>query len=276
VGYYGIGKDGNWDAAPAARQDPNLAFSHPDNKANKIASWMLALWDVTGKPEYKARAEKWYKLQKSRLTLKSDGTYQIWNYWEPAGAWDYRPDGKATKHWVGVHDRAGYYEADVSGMVEAYEHGLVFTQADIAHLIQTAKTSWVGTSPGSLGAGLSVSIVSAGGAAKAINACMPNSKTAEPASAGSGALSGKIVSVQWDVKADQGKIVAQPKDPAADPMTLTLNKDTKVQVLRMWSALAPYDVEIQKNLEATENPDSWGGLSGAAYFLMLQAKLAGK
>ena len=24
------------------------------------------------------------------------------NYWEPAGPWDYRADGRTTKHWVGV------------------------------------------------------------------------------------------------------------------------------------------------------------------------------
>ena len=49
VGYYGLDKDGNWTAGPEARQDPNLAFSHPDNKANEVARWMLALRDVTGK-----------------------------------------------------------------------------------------------------------------------------------------------------------------------------------------------------------------------------------
>jgi hypothetical protein len=48
----------------------------------------------------------------------------------------------------------------------------------------------------------------------------------------------------------------QPKDPAAAQVTIDTDKDTKVQVLRMWSALAPYDAEIQKNFEATENPDS--------------------
>jgi hypothetical protein len=94
VGYYGIGEDGNWTAGPEARQDPKLAFSHPDNKANEVARWVLALWDATGKPQYRDRAEKWFKLQKSRLTLKSDGTYEIWNYWQPAGGTT-RPTGKA-------------------------------------------------------------------------------------------------------------------------------------------------------------------------------------
>ena len=276
VGYYGLDKDGNWTAGPQTRQDPNLAFSHPDNKANEVARWMLALWDVTGKAEYRDRAEKWFKVQKSRMTLKSDGTYQIWNYWQPAGPWDYKPGGRAAKHWVGVHGNGGYYQGDTKGIVAAYEHGLVFTKEDIDHLIDTAKTSWVGGNPGSLGPGMTISVQPATGTAKAVNACFPNSKTAEPASAGSGALNGTIVSVEWDVRASKGKIVVQPKDPAAAPVTLDADKDTKVQVLRMWSALAPYDVDIQKNFEATEKPDSWAGLSGASRYLMLQSRLAGK
>ena len=59
-------------------------------------------------------------------------------------------------------------------------------------------------------------------------------------------------------------------------MTLDTDKDTKVQVLRMWTALVPYDVEIQKNFEATATPDTWFGLSSVPYFLMLQSELRGK
>jgi hypothetical protein len=129
---------------------------------------------------------------------------------------------------------------------------------------------------GSLGPGMTISVQPATGTAKAINACFPNSKTTEPASAGSGALNGKIVSVEWDVKTSKGKVVVQPKDASAAPVTLDADKDTKVQVLRMWSALAPYDVDTQKNLEATERPDTWAGLSGASRYLMLQSRLAGK
>ena len=160
--------------------------------------------------------------------------------------------------------------------IEEREHGLVFTKADIDHLIDTAKTSWVGGNPGSLAPGMAISAQPATGTAKAVNACFPNSKTAEPASAGSGALNGKIVSVEWDAKASKGKIVVQPKDPAAAAVTLDADKDTRVQVLRMWSALAPYDADIQKNFEATEKPDSWGGLSAASRYLMLQSRLADK
>jgi hypothetical protein len=140
VGYYGLDQEGNWTAEPEARRDPSLAFSHPDNKANHVARWMLAMWDVTGKNVYREHAEKWFKFLKSRLKEKKpDGTYALWNYWEPAGPWDYKPDGRSPKHWVGVHPKGGYYEIDLLGIVDAYEHGLVFTRRDLDDLIATGK-----------------------------------------------------------------------------------------------------------------------------------------
>ncbi len=114
------------------------------------------------------------------------------------------------------------------------------------------------------------------GTAQVINACFPNSKTAGPVSAGNGALSGKIMNVEWNAAAKARKIVIQPEDSAADRVTIETDKSTKVEVLRMWSALAPYDTEIQKTFEVVEAPDSWGGLSGASYYLMLQSRLTGE
>ena len=255
------------------RNDPGHGASHPDNKANHVARWMLAMWDVTGKPEYKEHAERWFKVMKSRMTPKSDGTYEIWNYNQPAGPWDYKPDG-SPKHWVGVHPRGGYYEIDTSGIISAFEHGLVFNKEDVARLIKTAKTAWREGDPGSPVPGMDISVLPASGTAKEINACFPNALTSEPISAGPGALSGKVVSVEWDSKANKGKIVVQPNDAQAAEVTFATDKDTKVQTLRMWTALVPYDAEIQRNFELTEQPDSWGGLSEAPYYLMLQSKLA--
>ncbi len=135
---FGIdGKSGKWTAGYATRNAPGNGFSHPDNKANLVACWLLALSDATGKPLYKQRAERWFKLMKSRMKLKPGGDYQIWNYWQPAGPWDYQPNG-ATKHWVGVHPNPGYYQIDVAAIVDAYEHGLVFNREDIEHLVVTA------------------------------------------------------------------------------------------------------------------------------------------
>jgi hypothetical protein len=98
----------------------------------------MALYDVTGKPVYRERAEKWWRLMKSRMRLREDGKYYVWNYWDPAGPWDYKPDG-SLKHWVGVHPNGGYYGIDVEGIVTAYEHGLVFTKEDLDRLIATNR-----------------------------------------------------------------------------------------------------------------------------------------
>ena len=54
------------------------------------------------------------RIMKSRMKRRDDGKYFVWNYWEPAGPWDYKPDG-STKHWVGVHPNGGYYSIDVDG-----------------------------------------------------------------------------------------------------------------------------------------------------------------
>ena len=147
---FGIDKaTGKWTAGYATRNAPGKGFSHPDNKANYTARWLLAMSDVTQKPIYRERAEKWFRLMKSRMKPKGDGTYKIWNYWEPAGPWDYKPDG-FPKHWVGVHPSAGYYFIDTGGIMDAYKHRLVFTKADVDRLIATAladKRYWTALVP---------------------------------------------------------------------------------------------------------------------------------
>lgn len=75
---------------------------------------------------------------RSRMKTRQDGKYFVWNYWDPAGPWDYKPDD-SPKHWIGVHPNGGYYGIDVEAIVSAYEHGLVFSKADIDRLIATNR-----------------------------------------------------------------------------------------------------------------------------------------
>ncbi len=119
-------------------QRATTGFSNPDNKENHIARWMLAMHDVTGKPVYRERADKWFRLMKSRMKTREGGKYYVWDYWDPAGPWDYKPDG-STRHWVGVHPNGGYYGIDLEGIVAAFEHGLVFTRDDIQRLVATNR-----------------------------------------------------------------------------------------------------------------------------------------
>ena len=142
-------KTGKWTAGYETRNGPGSGFSHPNNKANHVACWLLAMGDATGKRTYTARAEKWFKLMKSRMKTNDSGTYEIWNYWEPAGAWDYKADG-SPKHWVGVHPKGGYYSIDTDGIVDAHAYGLVFTQEDVDRLVATAlatKRYWSALTP---------------------------------------------------------------------------------------------------------------------------------
>jgi len=144
---YGIdAKTKQWTDGYERRNDSHVGFSHPDNKANLVAQWLLAMADATGEAKYQEQAAKWFKLMKSRMKLRDDGTFAIWNYWEPAGEWDYKPDS-STKHWVGVHPNGGYYVIDTEAIVDAYEHGLVFTVEDIRRLAATGlaeKRYWPG------------------------------------------------------------------------------------------------------------------------------------
>ena len=134
---FGIDKHtGQWSAGYARRKTDG--FSNPDNKQNHIARWLVALHDVTKKPIYRERADKWFQLMKARMRTRDDGKYFVWNYWEPAGPWDYKSDG-SPRHWVGVHPNGGYYEIDVEGIVTAYEHDLVFSREDIDRLIATNR-----------------------------------------------------------------------------------------------------------------------------------------
>jgi hypothetical protein len=127
---------GQWTAAYARRGIDG--FSNPDNKQNLIATWLISLYDVTSKPVYRDHAEKWWRVMKSRMKTRADGKYFVWNYWEPAGPWDYKEDG-SPRHWVGVHPNGGYYGIDLDGIVTAFEHQLVFTPDDLQRLIATNR-----------------------------------------------------------------------------------------------------------------------------------------
>jgi len=150
---YGIDRSGReWTVGADLKGDTHGGVSHPTNKANLVALWLLALTDATGEQAYRDRAAAWFWLMKRRLHLRDDGDYEIWNYWEPAGLWDYTASGR-TKHWVGVHRNAGYYDIDAEAMVAAFEHGIVFTAEDLDHLIRTAiatRRFWPALAPYSI------------------------------------------------------------------------------------------------------------------------------
>ena len=127
---------GKWSAGYEQRK--TTGFSNPNNKQNLIAQWLVALADATKQTVPRQRAEAWWRLMRQRMSTRENGKYFIWNYWDPAGPWDFKPDG-SPKHWIGVHPNGGYYDIDVDGMVDAFEHGLVFKREDIDRLIATNR-----------------------------------------------------------------------------------------------------------------------------------------
>jgi hypothetical protein len=129
-------KTGGWSAGYESRKANG--FSNPANKQNHIARWLLALHAATGKAIYRDRAEAWFRVMKSRMRTRGDGRFLVWNYWDPAGPWDRKPDG-SLMHWVGVHPNGGYYAIDLEGIVDAFKAGLVFTRADLDRLIATNR-----------------------------------------------------------------------------------------------------------------------------------------
>ena len=130
-------KTGKWTDGYARRHTDG--FSHPANKQNLIARWLIAMHVVTKKAIYRDHAEQWWRLMKSRLQTPEHTNYLVvWNYWDPAGSWDFGADGQA-RHWVGVHGNGTYYGIDVEGMATAYEHKLVFDADDMRRLIATNR-----------------------------------------------------------------------------------------------------------------------------------------
>lgn len=124
-----------WSSGYANRK--TTGFSDPNNKQNLIAGWLIALHDATGDAAPRARAEAWWRLMRSRMTTRDGGRFFVWNYWDPGGPWDYRLG--LPRHWIGVHPNGGYYDIDVGGIVNAYEHNLVFKREDIGRLIATNR-----------------------------------------------------------------------------------------------------------------------------------------
>jgi hypothetical protein len=129
-------KTGTWSAGHESRE--TTGFSNPDNKQNHIARWHAAMYIATKLPIYRERCAKWWRLMKSRMKLRDNDKYYVWNYWEPGGPWDYKPDG-SPRHWVGVHPNGGYYQIDLEGIVNAFEMTLSFGRDDIDRLIATNR-----------------------------------------------------------------------------------------------------------------------------------------
>ena len=112
------------------------SLTQPHNKHSIIIRAFLALYRATGNDEYMRKAVKVGTRYKHCLTLK-DGHYE-WHYWDPAGAWDVKPQQTSRwKHWIGVEHKGGYYSSSLSQAVALYQHGVVFDRTDMERFLKT-------------------------------------------------------------------------------------------------------------------------------------------
>ncbi|MEX0886010.1 MAG: hypothetical protein WD009_06180 [Phycisphaeraceae bacterium] len=130
-----------WIHMPERR---NTSLSLPFNKNADMASVALRIHRVTGETWYRERAEQIFGYFKSRM--QRHGEQYVWNYWEPVGPWDLDPaEPGGLRHWVQVHPHRNYQSGEVSKIVMAYHHGVVFTEADIRAIIHTnLEVMWDG------------------------------------------------------------------------------------------------------------------------------------
>jgi hypothetical protein len=108
-------------------------LSLPFNKQFDMGIASLRLWRMTGEASYRDRAERIFRLMKSRIRLAGD--HIVWNYWEPTGVWDV--EGNRLRHWVNVHPYRNYQAGELDNIVEAYHSGIVFDRVDIERMVRT-------------------------------------------------------------------------------------------------------------------------------------------
>lgn len=118
-------------------------LTHPHNKQAKFCATYLLLFHTTGNDEWFRRAVKIGT--RFKRTLKLAGDRYVWNYWDPAGEWDRKPDG-SWKHWIGPEEAGSYLSLTVGMAVSLYDHGVVFDRSDIQRFVNTQmKVCWNGS-----------------------------------------------------------------------------------------------------------------------------------
>lgn len=123
---------GRWQAPPPDVSD----FTLPVNMQAYWGVAALRLYRITGRDLWRDKAERIFRLAKSRLNLYDD--HYAWNYWEPFGLWDLKPGNlQEFSSWINTHPYVNYQAGEVTAFVEAYHHGLVFDEQDMRRLVRT-------------------------------------------------------------------------------------------------------------------------------------------
>jgi len=122
----------HWQPPPAGTHASTL----PINMQVHWGMAALRLWRITGEPAWRDRALKIFNFAKSRLNLYDD--HYSWNYWEPFGPWDIKPDRPQDfVTWINTPPYRDYQLGEVRAFVEAYQRGITFDETDMRRLVRT-------------------------------------------------------------------------------------------------------------------------------------------
>lgn len=141
--------DMTWQPYPGMPTDKD-SITLPHVAISEIIQQYLKLWQLTDKAEYRTRAAKLLRWQKSclrflqkgspdrrgRMRGPVDSTVYWWNYWDPSGDYDFLPEG-GLAFGMYLSLEPGQYARDVAALVEGYHSGVVVDSADIERLVTT-------------------------------------------------------------------------------------------------------------------------------------------
>ena len=122
---------------------PGKKWSENLNKHARMGACFLKLYRITGEALFKERAEKIFGHYKAIMRYPKEEDRYFWNFWEPLGPFDFKPDGVSAASWVAVHhSNPGYQAIECSLLVEAYHTGVVFSEEDLKKIIHTNLWMW--------------------------------------------------------------------------------------------------------------------------------------
>jgi len=144
----------NWQEIDASsgiykQTNSNVGQSNPgrslaNNQYLSYAGSLYLLYDVTSDSTYLNRANKMVAAFKNKLSTNASGGYQ-WNYWSNHGSWDnnFWFDDASVYSFV---DDLTHSAVALTGPIEAYRHGQVFTQSDMVKFSKTfTDVMWNGS-----------------------------------------------------------------------------------------------------------------------------------
>lgn len=129
---------------------PGWLLTEPLHTQCLMGVAVLRLWRLTGRDEFRDRAEKVFSRAKALWRHFPDGDRIAWGGWTPHGPYDF--EGRSPRRAAGVApDRPLDAAIEAAAFVEAFDSGLVFDAADLERLIRTNLWMSYGRRDGSPG-----------------------------------------------------------------------------------------------------------------------------